>query len=784
MQPPLVVNKMSGKMIKVATPRASAPSCSLGDWVVKQGQIESGGDKGKYAVAVFAAAHVDEARAFAAALAASGEPLGVTVPDEASGNALLTKASLKTFCDKTELDEFCSGGAQTERTVDGATVAPGAAAVNVPIVLDGEIVILERAKLLGFDGDKARVCAHGDDDGIVHLIPLKAFVKFLAAHEYPVDLSAVSGASDLISILRNLPASARLQSGRVCARELQQLAATIGMDELTEEIVAADVPKLSGTILAGFLAHSAILMRAVAKKLAGKEMGGVWPATPAELGTALKERMRGGAPPGAPPAPESFGTGPPAPPASASEHPLSSALKARSSGQSEFDSFLAEAVVVVPLVEAPRQEWVLTSSFRMRGALERELRKQSVTVASIAAAPGGSNLDAEHLIELLLELLEGAPSAAALPLAGAPSPSASFSSQLSELGGLLSGGKSKGSPEDKAARSACRDAARRLSADDIGRVRRLQTLAVAGDYASLNIEKSKEINADVLLILASDFDDIHDILSGALPEGDINMFQCVRYGLTERLLSTLFPKKLVVSPEVRKNLARVASGNLSNVKLLELLGLPDGGSSDDPLKGVAKLPAEEGILRFSESVDLVQQITMLVSPAQASEAMQFFRELKKMVADYRRRGASWPELGALLRDLFKIMQKPSSVFAKGGGGGGILLDLNPELLSRTGELRVELDEIMTDRRLKNQGGVTPKYPKAPATPATSTTTPAPTASPTSKISADEWKERSDKLSAGVPDKGGKAPCRSWFILGTCKKGDKCWRHHDGVAGLY
>ena len=781
---------MSGKIIKVAVARSSAPSCAPGDWVVKIGQVQVGADKGKYSVAVFAAEHVDEARTFAVALSAAGDPFDVTVPDEASGNALLTKSSLKTFCDKTELDEFCSGGAQTERTIDGVTVAPGAAAANVPIVLDGEIVIIERAKLLGFDGDKARFCAHGDDDGIVHLLALKSFVKYLAAQEYPVDLSAVSGATPLLSILRSLPTSARLQSGRVCARELQQLAATIGMEELTEEIIAADIPRLSGSALAAFIAHSTILVRSVAKKLAGKEMGGVWPPTPAELGTALKERMRGGAPP-APEAPGADSSAPPAPP---SEHPLSTALKARCSGQSEFDSFLAEAVAAVPLVEAPRQDWVKASSFRMRGALERELRKRGVTVETITSAPGGSNLDAEHLVEFLLELIEGATPAAPLPLGGAPPPPAGLSSQLSELGGLLSGAgsKGKGSPEEKAARSALRDAARRLTPDDIGRMRRLQALAVAGDHVNLNIEKSKETSADVLLILSSDFDDIHDILSGTLPEGDINVFQCVRLGLSERLLSTLFPRKAVISNEVRKNVSRAASGSLSNLKLLELVGLPDSGTSDDPLKGVAKLPAEEGLLRLSESIDLIQQTTMLVSPAQASEAMQFFRELKKTIADYRRRGAWWPELGAFVRDLFKIMQKPASVFAKGGGGGGILLDLKPELLSRTGELRVELDEVMTDRFRKYPGSSTLKPPKAPSTPATPSTPSTATASPSTaspataagRISADEWKERSDKLSAGVPDKGGKAPCRSWFILGSCKKGDKCIRHHDGTAGSF
>ena len=53
---------MSGKIIKVAVARSSAPSCDPGDWVVKIGQVQGGPDKGKYSIAVFAAEHVDEAR--------------------------------------------------------------------------------------------------------------------------------------------------------------------------------------------------------------------------------------------------------------------------------------------------------------------------------------------------------------------------------------------------------------------------------------------------------------------------------------------------------------------------------------------------------------------------------------------------------------------------------------------------------------------------------------------------------------------------------------------------
>ena len=87
---------MSGKIIKVAVARSSAPSCAPGDWVVKIGQVQGGADKGKYSVAVFAAEHVDEARTFAVALSAAGDPFDVTVPDEASGNALLTKSGMLT----------------------------------------------------------------------------------------------------------------------------------------------------------------------------------------------------------------------------------------------------------------------------------------------------------------------------------------------------------------------------------------------------------------------------------------------------------------------------------------------------------------------------------------------------------------------------------------------------------------------------------------------------------------------------------------------------------------
>ena len=77
---------MSGKIIKVAVARSSAPSCAPGDWVVKIGQVQGGADKGKYSVAVFAAEHVDEARTFAVALSAAGDPFDVaaTSPQERS----------------------------------------------------------------------------------------------------------------------------------------------------------------------------------------------------------------------------------------------------------------------------------------------------------------------------------------------------------------------------------------------------------------------------------------------------------------------------------------------------------------------------------------------------------------------------------------------------------------------------------------------------------------------------------------------------------------------------
>ena len=193
-------------------------------------------------------------------------------------------------------------------------------------------------------------------------------------------------------------------------------------------------------------------------------------------------------------------------------------------------------------------------------------------------------------------------------------------------------------------------------------------------------------------------------------------------------------------------------------------------------------------LAFKDSVSLVRDIIMMVSPAQTSEAMHFFRVMLRLYGEYREDGATWAMLSIYYREMVAIVESPALDFSNGLGGGCVLFKLDLQVFDRRTEARYELDKRLRAHkddvlRASVRKGADTKPPLARSSP-TKPLAVIPPPPPPGQLSPDEWKAKVEKLVAGCPEVDGKKPCRSWFIKGACPRGDKCFAHHKGAAGSF
>ena len=229
------------------------------------------------------------------------------------------------------------------------------------------------------------------DGGTAHTIALaKSGVQAHAAKAAacsPIDINAAACSPLVETLLRALPASSALPSGKVCALEALEVFKAAGISTaITDPTHAA--------FAAMFLAYSVRLATMLASPSAAAR---TWPnLSPARLGGEIAAFYTRGAP-AATAAASAASTAPHA------RFPRAEALLGLASSASERDSFLTKSVdVTVDAGKPDHAAQAKASEFIRSGALDAYLGKcgDAGTVASLSARAGA--LDSEELLALVM----------------------------------------------------------------------------------------------------------------------------------------------------------------------------------------------------------------------------------------------------------------------------------------------------------------------------------------------------------------------------------------------
>jgi hypothetical protein len=476
-----------------------------------------------------------------------------------------------------------------------------------------------------------------------------------------------------------------------------------------------------------------------------------------------------------------------APPASsfalADKCPIVKLLFDASESPSAFRAFLDESVDVS--CEPARRELVRKTEERSIFALERFLRTM-LDGPSMAVRLGGRTLlDEEALLCILLDI-EVEVKSRPLAAPGALSAPGTLGKPIEILLGNLD---TSGSQEEKLERGAFRDAARAIcgNVDALRRLQSLRDLVRKQEFPELVLKCSGETCMHSQLLFLSAVKDPYAALQGVLPDKETALVCDVRAGLDSRLLTSLFPDKQFFSERQTKAIQGVRVGRLLEVSLMGLLDIGEGGSAEDPLGCFASLGAEAET-RFAQAISLMGEAVShsLSEPKDVVSCMLFFRHFSELFIKYRGRGASWSMLSKLYYAVMHSVQKPAVAFSRGGmgdvGGASVpsLLDLSLALFASNSEPRVKIEQELVDEWMASRTplrALQPDFDRSKG------------AGKTSWLAPAKWSAACSALQEGVPPVQSQSgdeldPCRKFFIMGKCERGDDCPFHHEGEAGAY
>jgi hypothetical protein len=113
----------------------------------------------------------------------------------------------------------------------------------------------------------------------------------------------------------------------------------------------------------------------------------------------------------------------------------------------------------------------------------------------------------------------------------------------------------------------------------------------------------------------------------------------------------------------RKALKSIRLGKLSAVRLLHLIDQDDAGTTEDPLKGVAKLPASDRASTLGEVLMQLQQAWIYSAPKHSGEIMQFVTALTHKIVEGEKAGMAWSDLSIFYARLMRRVCQKSDGFA-------------------------------------------------------------------------------------------------------------------------
>ena len=118
-----------------------------------------------------------------------------------------------------------------------------------------------------------------------------------------------------------------------------------------------------------------------------------------------------------------------------------------------------------------------------------------------------------------------------------------------------------------------------------------------------------------------------------------------------------------LSERQRKALKNVRLGKLSAVRLLHLIDMDDAGTTEEPLKSVAKLPSTDRASTLAAALMQLQQAWIFSTPKHSGEVMQFVTALTSKIMEAEKAGMAWADISVFYARLMRRVCQKSDGFA-------------------------------------------------------------------------------------------------------------------------
>ena len=487
----------------------------------------------------------------------------------------------------------------------------------------------------------------------------------------PVELSVPLIGQRAIVVLKALPAAAALSGAHeVCARELLEV--LIKSSLVPDGALDADKPSDLPAI-----AVSAVALRAA---IESRPPTFAYPTEAAALGAVLQ-----GAGPSMPP-PKN--PAPPKPPGAIinliqgaganlddipSTHAMVLKLAPLAKTQEDWDEFLFKSIDLT--CSEKLKDFTRGSSNAMTGALNRWLGKRYKPELDFSEFGAKSSLDKISLMGILAQLAGEEEttdtSTDKNPSGGSSSSTLSGPKVWSEFSSFNGAGSS--TAEEHREMLTLRGDYEKLHGDGgkgLKQLEQLEQLRETKDPAGLYKGVQECEHESLKRLLTTPAGEIGKALSGAYSQSTVNGIINIRHALDKRVESYVYGDKEPVTPAQTSAVQKIRTGNLSSLKWLTVIGKPDSGTADDPLKELAKRGDDACGGDLSAALAKASVIAQAAMPGEAAQISLFFLKLDEQIREFRAAHAEWSAISSWLSSVLKRATKTARQYSFGDVSSG------------------------------------------------------------------------------------------------------------------
>ena len=466
------------------------------------------------------------------------------------------------------------------------------------------------------------------------------------------------------------------------------------------------------------------------------------------------------------------------------EFPLTVAFELLALDTSVWDAFLTESISVTAAgddaLSAGRRVVAARSEYVRRALLNKYLEEIGAGEATIAAGTGSLSTGQLHV-----RLMELAPKEQAL--------TATSASMHMAHGGVLSVNLMQpdlsGSEHERRERIRLRFDADAVQSDAslVVSLNQLDLLTSSETASALHAAVGKLTSTSLERLITTGAD-IEKALAGMEP-GFVLKVARVRNAI-ERRIERAICRTDEASERVIKAMRCVRVGDLSQLKLLNLVDLDDSGTDADPLAGFRSLSAGNATRVLGSVTERMTRVILIDTPEHAPAAHDFIGELRDSITTAIADGVSWSDASTYYRAMVRKASQSARLYALGERSvRGATFDISyietPSKASKAFEdartdarVAAAACKALSRHRVLHIGEV----PKRKLDELLSESVSSGSAIEEVETSAEEQSRlmRASEY-AGIKKKhppiGGKQPCFFHFAKGSCLKGGDCNYHH-------